>query len=138
MTIRPASPYDAPAIWSTIEPVIRAGETYSLDEATSHLSQPDPRNLIRFWIRFWLAKYEAGEFNEEAAMAASLEEYEARIAALERTVDQLTMENDLLKKNPTSPFSSSRLEPRLVVHGRPAAYSPDEEARFPPARRIRE
>jgi hypothetical protein len=31
-------------------------------------------------------------------MATSLLEYEARIAALERKVGQLTMENDLLKK----------------------------------------
>jgi hypothetical protein len=46
-----------------------------------------------------LKKYEAGEFNEEAAVAASLEEYEAQIAALGRKVGQLTMENDLLKKD---------------------------------------
>lgn len=52
------------------------------------------RNLIRLWLK----KYEDGEFTEEAAvLAASLEEYEARIAQLERKVGQLTMENDLLK-----------------------------------------
>jgi len=54
--------------------------------------------ICRNLIRIWLTKYEAGEFNEEAAIAASLEEYEARIAALERKVGQLTMENELLKK----------------------------------------
>ena len=31
MLIRAAGPDDAPAIWSIIEPVIRAGETYTLD-----------------------------------------------------------------------------------------------------------
>jgi ribosomal protein S18 acetylase RimI-like enzyme len=31
MHIRPATPADAPAIWSIIGPVIRAGETYVLD-----------------------------------------------------------------------------------------------------------
>jgi hypothetical protein len=31
MRIRSASSTDAPAIWSIIEPVIRAGETYALD-----------------------------------------------------------------------------------------------------------
>jgi len=31
MLIRPARPEDAPAIWSIIEPTIRAGETYTLD-----------------------------------------------------------------------------------------------------------
>lgn len=31
MLIRPALPSDAPAIWSIMEPVIRAGETYTFD-----------------------------------------------------------------------------------------------------------
>lgn len=31
MQIRPATPADAPAIWEILEPVIRAGETYTLD-----------------------------------------------------------------------------------------------------------
>jgi L-amino acid N-acyltransferase YncA len=31
MLIRPAAPEDADAIWSILEPVIRAGETYALD-----------------------------------------------------------------------------------------------------------
>jgi transposase len=52
------------------------------------------RNLIRIW----LTKYQEGEFTDEAAVADSLEGYEARIAALERKVGQLTMENELLKK----------------------------------------
>lgn len=52
------------------------------------------RNLIRLWLK----KYQDGEFTEDAALAASLEEYEARISALERKVGQLTMENDALKK----------------------------------------
>ena len=61
--------------------------------------------LSRNLIRLWLTKYQGGEFNEEAAMADSMEEYEARIAALERKVGQLTMENELLKK--TLPRSRS-------------------------------
>ena len=39
------------------------------------------RNLI---LRVWVAKYEAGEFSDEAEAADLLQEYEARIAALER------------------------------------------------------
>lgn len=35
MLIRTARPEDAPAIWSIIEPVIRAGETYTLDRDMS-------------------------------------------------------------------------------------------------------
>jgi hypothetical protein len=30
MLVRPAEPGDAPAIWRILEPVIRAGETYTL------------------------------------------------------------------------------------------------------------
>ena len=49
-------------------------------------------------VRIWLTKYQEGEFTDEAAVADSLEGYEARIAALERKVGQLIMENELLKK----------------------------------------
>jgi transposase-like protein len=76
--------------------------------------------ICRNLIRLWLTKYEAGEFTEEAAVAASLEEYEARIAALERKVGQLTMENDLLKKalpKSRSPNGASS----SIVSGPPAS-----------------
>ena len=52
------------------------------------------RNLIRIWIR----KYEAGEFTDELAEEVYIAQYERKIAELERTVGQLTMELDLLKK----------------------------------------
>ena len=52
------------------------------------------RNLIRVWI----AKYEAGEFDDEQVQGDLLARYVARIAELERKVGQLIMENDLLKK----------------------------------------
>jgi transposase len=38
------------------------------------------RNLTRVWVQ----KYEAGAFDEDAAAADLLQQYEARIAALER------------------------------------------------------
>ena len=44
------------------------------------------RNLIRIWV----AKYEAGEFDEDVEAADRLQEYEAGIAALERLVCMLT------------------------------------------------
>ena len=37
-------------------------------------------------IRLWVAKYEAGEFDEEVEAADLLQEYKAEIAALERLV----------------------------------------------------
>jgi transposase len=52
------------------------------------------RNLIRVWVE----KYERGEFDDEAEAANLLEQYEARIAALERMVGRLALENELLKK----------------------------------------
>ncbi|WP_348631813.1 transposase [Mesorhizobium sp. M4B.F.Ca.ET.172.01.1.1] len=40
------------------------------------------RNLIRIWVR----KYEQGAFDDDARAADLIQEYEARIAALERLV----------------------------------------------------
>ena len=51
------------------------------------------RNLIRVWV----AKYEAGEFSDEAEAADLLQEYEARIAALERLVGRQALEIEFLK-----------------------------------------
>jgi transposase len=53
------------------------------------------RNLIRLWIE----KYEEGQLTDEVVDSARIAEYEAKIAALERKVGQLTMEVDLLKKS---------------------------------------
>lgn len=51
------------------------------------------RNLIRVWVE----KYERGEFDDEVEAANLLEQYEARIAALERMVGRLALENEFLK-----------------------------------------
>jgi transposase-like protein len=42
--------------------------------------------ISRTLIKIWVAKHEAGEFDDEQVSAALLAEYEARIAALERKV----------------------------------------------------
>ncbi|AHB49608.1 acetyltransferase [Hyphomicrobium nitrativorans NL23] len=44
MLIRPASPEDAAAIWSIMEPVVRAGETYALDR---DMSRDD---ALAYWL----------------------------------------------------------------------------------------
>ena len=41
-------------------------------------------DISRNLIRVWLAKYEAGAFDDDAQAADLLQAYEARIAALER------------------------------------------------------
>lgn len=52
------------------------------------------RNLIRIWI----AKAEAGAFDDEVAAAELLVRYEARIASLERLVGQQALELSFVKK----------------------------------------
>ena len=44
MLIRPATPDDAAAIWAIIEPVIRAGETYTLDRDMSE------HDALAYWF----------------------------------------------------------------------------------------
>src|ERR671910_1985400 len=51
------------------------------------------RNLIRVWI----AKYEAGAFDDDAKAADLLQAYEARTAALERLVGKQALELEFLK-----------------------------------------
>jgi len=51
------------------------------------------RNLIRLWVQ----KYEAGAFDEDATAADMIQEYETRIAALERIVGKQALELEFLK-----------------------------------------
>ena len=51
------------------------------------------RNLIRIWVQ----KYEAGAFDDDATAADMIQEYEARIAALERLVGKQALELEFLK-----------------------------------------
>ena len=49
------------------------------------------RNLIRVWVE----RYQTGAFDEDAAAADLLQQYEARIAALERLVGKQALELEL-------------------------------------------
>jgi transposase len=51
------------------------------------------RQLIRVWVQ----KYEAGALDEDAQAADLLQEYEAKIAALERMVGRQALEIEFLK-----------------------------------------
>ena len=66
-----------------------AGETLHALAKRHDLS----RNLIRIWV----AKLEAGAFGEDAQAADLLENYEAKIAALERMVGRQALEIEFLK-----------------------------------------
>lgn len=52
MLIRPARPEDAAAIWAVMEPIIRAGDTYTLDpqmseaDAIAHWLGPDKETFV--------------------------------------------------------------------------------------------
>jgi transposase len=64
------------------------------------------RNLIRVWVM----KVEAGAFDEDAEAAGLLQEYEAKIAALERMVGRQALEIEFLKgalKNAPRPRSAT-------------------------------
>ncbi|SUS05547.1 transposase [uncultured Defluviicoccus sp.] len=73
------------------------------------------RNLIRVWV----AKFEAGAFDDDARAADLIQEHEAKIAALERLVGRQALEIEFLKgalKNAPRP----RSETTSVISG-PAA-----------------
>ena len=80
------------------------------------------RNLIRVWVQ----KFEAGAFDEDAAAADMIQEYEARIAALERLVGRQALELEFLKG-----ALKSALRPRSgttsVIAG-PAAFPLPKDA----------
>ena len=64
------------------------------------------RNVIRIWVK----KLEAGAFDEDARAADLLQEYEAKIAALERMVGRQALEIEFLKgalKNAPRPRSAT-------------------------------
>ena len=54
-------------------------------------------DLSRQLIRVWVQKYEAGALDEDAQAAELLQEYEAKIAALERMVGRQALEIEFLK-----------------------------------------
>jgi len=88
---------------------IRSG-TITRSEARRHHS------LSANLIQLWLLQFDRGEMYDEEGSAETLVQYEAKIAALERKVGQLTMELDLLKKTPRlKVFSSS--ETSSIVSG---------------------
>ena len=54
-------------------------------------------DLCRNLIRVWVAKYEAGAYDDDAGAADLIQAYEARIAALERLVGRQALEIEFLK-----------------------------------------
>lgn len=81
------------------------------------------RNLIRVWV----GKYEAGAFDEDARAADLIQEYEARIAALERLVGRQALELEFVK-GALRQGRPLRSEPMSVIAGPTASPSPKDAA----------
>jgi len=80
------------------------------------------RNLIRIWVQ----RFETGVFDEDAVAADLVEQYEARIAALERLVGKQALELEFLKgalKN----APRRRSAPTSVIAG-PSAFPSSKDA----------
>ncbi len=77
------------------------------------------RNLIRVWV----AKAQAGEFDDELASANMLTEYEGKIAALERLVGRQALEIEFLK-GALKQGRSPRNAPTSVIAGPLVLASP--------------
>ena len=77
-------------------------------------------NLSTNLLQLWLTQHDRGELSSEEAEASIVAEYEARIAALERKVGQLTMELDLAKKTPRLRLVSDNETSSIITGPRPA------------------
>ena len=80
-----------------------AGETLHALASRHDIS----RNLIRIWVR----KFEAGAFDDDAQAADLLQDYEAKIAALERLVGRQALEIEFLKGLKTHRGREARVHP---------------------------
>ena len=79
-------------------------------------------DISRQLIRIWVQKYEAGALDEDAQAADLIQEYEAKIAALERMVGRQALEIEFLKgalRNAPRPRSATT----SVIVGPPASPS---------------
>ena len=73
----------------------QVAEEFLAGETLHGLSQR--HDISRQLIRIWVGKYEAGALDGDVQAADLLQEYEAKIAALERMVGRQALEIELLK-----------------------------------------
>ena len=82
-------------------------------------------DLSRTLIRIWVDKYEAGAFDEDAEAAGTIQEYAARIAALERLVGKRALELEFLK-GAQRQGRQPRSAPMSIVTGPQSSPSPKD------------
>jgi transposase len=83
-------------------------------------------DISRNRIRVWVAKYEAGFFDDDAGAADLIQAYEAWIAALERLVGKQALELEFLKGASAS-AARTRSAATSVITG-PAACPSQRDA----------
>src|SRR5260370_32137636 len=93
----------------TIELKRQIGQDFLAGETLHGLA--NRHDLSRNLIRLWVQKYEAGTFDEDAAAADLLQQYEARIAALERLAGKQALGLEVLKR-----LSETHLGPATPLH----------------------
>ena len=80
------------------------------------------RNLIRIWVR----KFEAGAFDDDAQAADLLQDYEAKIAALERMVGRQALEIEFNIKGVLKSAPRPRSASTSVITGSVASPLPKD------------
>ena len=100
---------------------IRSGELRRKDAQTQY-------NLCASVLHAWLTEFDRGDGQMQGPDPVLVAEYEARIAALERKVGQLTMELDLQKKAAPRLRLVSGSETSSIISG-PKAAPFDGDAR---------
>ena len=98
----------------------QVAEEYLGGETLHGLSQR--HDISRQLIRIWVSKFEAGALDDDVQAADLMQEYEAKIVALERMVGRQALEIELLKgalKHVPRPKSATT----SVITGPPASPS---------------
>src|SRR6516225_6958665 len=85
-------------------------------------------DISRQLIRVWVERYEAGALDEDAQAADLLQEYEAKIAALERMVGRQALENRVPKGGSEKRSTAEKRE--YIRHCRPRGISTAEGCRL--------
>ena len=85
-------------------------------------------DLSRNLVRLWVAKFEAGEFDDDTRAADLLQEYEAKVAALERMVGRQALEIEFLKGGSEARTAAEKRD--YIRHHRPAGISVAEGCRL--------
>ena len=98
-------------------------EEFHAGETPYHLSKR--YNICHKLIPYWAARNDAGAFDSDASVDQLMQQQAARIAALERLVGRLSLENDFLK-TASRHARRKRSASASVIVGPPASPSPKD------------